>query len=47
MHGGSAETNRVAEALGHPPEFITSESGFESRRTDRQTIEIFGWSTAR
>ncbi|MGI6207748.1 MAG: [LysW]-aminoadipate kinase [Anaerolineae bacterium] len=41
VHGGSAETNRVAEALGHPPEFITSESGFESRRTDRQTIEIF------
>ncbi len=41
VHGGSAETNRVAEALGHPPEFITSESGFESRRTDRETIEIF------
>ena len=41
VHGGSAETNRVAEALGHPAQFITSESGFESRRTDRQTMEIF------
>ncbi|NPV09876.1 MAG: [LysW]-aminoadipate kinase [Anaerolineae bacterium] len=41
VHGGSAETNRLAEKLGHPPEFITSESGFESRRTDRETIEIF------
>ena len=41
VHGGSAETNRVAEALGHPPQFITSESGFESRRTDHRTIEIF------
>ena len=41
IHGGSAETNRVAEALGHPPQFITSESGYQSRRTDRETLEIF------
>ncbi|MGQ9555726.1 MAG: [LysW]-aminoadipate kinase [Anaerolineae bacterium] len=41
MHGGSAETNRIAAALGHPPQFIMSESGYESRRTDRQTLEIF------
>ncbi|MHB0877168.1 MAG: [LysW]-aminoadipate kinase [Anaerolineae bacterium] len=41
VHGGSAETNRVATALGHPPEFIVSESGYESRRTDRETLEIF------
>lgn len=41
VHGGSAETNRVAEALGHPARFITSESGFQSRRTDRRTMEIF------
>jgi acetylglutamate/LysW-gamma-L-alpha-aminoadipate kinase len=27
--------------LGHPPEFVTSESGFVSRRTDRRTLEIF------
>lgn len=41
IHGGSAETNRVAEALGHPPKFVTSPSGYTSRFTDRQTIEIF------
>jgi acetylglutamate/LysW-gamma-L-alpha-aminoadipate kinase len=31
----------VAEALGHPPQFVTSESGHVSRRTDRRTLEIF------
>lgn len=41
VHGGSAETNRVAEALGHPPKFITSPSGYTSRFTDRETLEIF------
>jgi acetylglutamate/LysW-gamma-L-alpha-aminoadipate kinase len=41
VHGGSAETNRVAEALGHPPQFVTSPSGFTSRLTDRRTLEIF------
>lgn len=41
IHGGAQTTNEVAEALGHPPQFITSESGFESRRTDRRTLEIF------
>jgi len=41
VHGGSSETNRLAEALGHPPKFVTSPSGFTSRFTDRQTIEIF------
>ena len=41
VHGGSALTNRVAEQLGHPPEFLTSPSGFTSRRTDRRALEIF------
>ncbi len=41
VHGGSAETNRVATALGHPPQFVTSPSGFTSRLTDRKAIEIF------
>ena len=41
VHGGAETTNEVAEALGHPPQFVTSESGFESRRTDRRTLEIF------
>jgi len=41
VHGGAETTNEVAEALGHPPQFVTSESGYESRRTDRRTLEIF------
>ncbi|MBB6099092.1 acetylglutamate/LysW-gamma-L-alpha-aminoadipate kinase [Deinobacterium chartae] len=41
VHGGSAETNRIAEALGHPPRFVTSPSGYTSRFTDRETLEIF------
>lgn len=41
VHGGAEHTNQIAQALGHPPEFVTSESGITSRRTDRETLEIF------
>lgn len=41
VHGGSHLTNEVATALGHPPRFITSPSGYTSRLTDRRTLEIF------
>lgn len=41
VHGGSQRTNEVAAALGHPPRFMTSPSGYTSRYTDRATIEIF------
>lgn len=41
VHGGSAETNRVAEALGHAPTFLTSPSGYTSRHTDAKAMEIF------
>ncbi|MBS1252580.1 MAG: [LysW]-aminoadipate kinase [Anaerolineales bacterium] len=41
VHGGSHQTNEVAEKLGHPPQFVTSPSGYTSRRTDRRTLEIF------
>ena len=41
VHGGSYRTNEVATALGHPPEFVTSISGYTSRRTDRETLRIF------
>ena len=41
VHGGSAETTRVAEQLGHPPRFLTSVSGYTSRYTDARTLEIF------
>ncbi|GAB5495645.1 MAG: hypothetical protein Phyf2KO_07250 [Phycisphaerales bacterium] len=41
VHGGSHETNELAEALGHPPRTIQSSGGRVSRRTDRRTLEIF------
>lgn len=41
VHGGSAEASALGEALGCPPRFITSPSGFTSRYTDRPTLEIF------
>jgi acetylglutamate/LysW-gamma-L-alpha-aminoadipate kinase len=41
VHGGSAETNFLGEALGAPPKMITSPSGYTSRYTDRKTLEIF------
>jgi acetylglutamate/LysW-gamma-L-alpha-aminoadipate kinase len=41
VHGGSGETNRIAKLLGHPPKFVTSPSGYTSRFTDRETLEIF------
>lgn len=41
VHGGSHLTNVVSHALGHPPRFITSPSGYTSRFTDRETLEIF------
>lgn len=41
VHGGSDETNQLSTALGHPPRFVTSPSGYTSRYTDRRTLEIF------
>jgi len=41
VHGGSNETNLLAERLSHPPRFVTSPSGYTSRYTDRATLEIF------
>lgn len=41
VHGGSHETNELANALGHPPRTIVSPGGQQSRRTDRRTLEIF------
>jgi [amino group carrier protein]-L-2-aminoadipate 6-kinase len=45
VHGGSGETNALSEQLGHPPQFVTSPSGFTSRYTDRATLEIFAMVT--
>jgi acetylglutamate/LysW-gamma-L-alpha-aminoadipate kinase len=41
VHGGSAEANALGEALGQPPRFITSPSGYTSRHTDPATMQIF------
>ena len=41
VHGGSHETNQLAEALGHPARTIVSPGGQHSRRTDRRALEIF------
>jgi acetylglutamate/LysW-gamma-L-alpha-aminoadipate kinase len=41
VHGASHDTNTLAEALHHPPRFVSSASGYTSRYTDRQTLEIF------
>src|SRR5213592_2371313 len=41
VHGGSSETNLVSARLGKPPRMVTSVSGYESRYTDRETLEIF------
>ncbi len=41
IHGGSDELNNISLKLGKPPLIITSESGHVSRRTDKETLEIF------
>jgi acetylglutamate/LysW-gamma-L-alpha-aminoadipate kinase len=41
VHGGSAEANALGQALGTPPKFITSPTGYTSRYTDRTTLEVF------
>jgi acetylglutamate/LysW-gamma-L-alpha-aminoadipate kinase len=41
VHGGSAEANALGEAIGSPPKFITSPSGYTSRYTNRETLEVF------
>ena len=46
VHGGSYETTRISEQLGHPPRFVTSPSGHTSRYTDRETLEIFAMVVA-
>jgi [amino group carrier protein]-L-2-aminoadipate 6-kinase len=46
VHGGGDETNRMAEALGLKPRFVTSPSGFTSRYTDRATLEVFAMVVA-
>jgi [amino group carrier protein]-L-2-aminoadipate 6-kinase len=46
VHGGSAETNALSEQLGLPPRFLTTTTGFTSRYTNRETLEVFAMVTA-
>ncbi len=40
VHGGSAEVDRLGEALGRPSEYYTSPSGVVSRRSDPAHLEV-------
>ncbi|MCS7251597.1 MAG: [LysW]-aminoadipate kinase [Anaerolineae bacterium] len=40
IHGISKEADALGEALGHPPQHVTSISGFVSRYTDERTRDI-------
>jgi acetylglutamate/LysW-gamma-L-alpha-aminoadipate kinase len=41
VHGGAKEVTRIAEKIGKKQEFIISPSGYKSRYTDKETMEIF------
>ena len=41
VHGGSAEVSALGTALGRPPRWLTSPSGYRWRYTDRATLETF------
>lgn len=41
VHGGSGRVGEVSKAMGREPRFVTSPSGFTSRRTDRETALLF------
>ena len=41
VHGGAKIVNKVAEKMGKEQRFVMSASGFRSRYTDRETMEIF------
>tara|TARA_Y100000310_G_C20626336_1_gene786103 strand:- start:446 stop:1231 length:786 start_codon:yes stop_codon:yes gene_type:complete len=41
VHGGNQELNEVTSKLGKEVKMVTSVSGYESRYTDRETLEIF------
>lgn len=41
VHGGKSELEEFATKLGEPPQWVTTASGYTSRRTDRKTMELF------
>ncbi|NIN52055.1 MAG: [LysW]-aminoadipate kinase [Nitrososphaeria archaeon] len=46
VHGGSYIVNDVAERMGVMPKFIVSPTGFRSRYTDEEMIEIYQMTVA-
>ncbi|MHB8633277.1 MAG: [LysW]-aminoadipate kinase [Thermoplasmatota archaeon] len=40
VHGGNQELDELSRRLGHPPRFVTSPSGHQSRVTDRETVAL-------
>ncbi len=46
VHGGSREMDALSTRLGKPPRYVTSPSGFKSRYTDRETLEILMMAVA-
>jgi len=40
LHGGSHELDRISEELGHHPRFVESVSGYTSRYTDEETVDL-------
>jgi [amino group carrier protein]-L-2-aminoadipate 6-kinase len=47
VHGGSNETNELSERLGLVTRFLTTVTGFTSRYTNRQTLEVFAMATGK
>ena len=41
IHGGNVETTKICGKLGIEPRFLTSLSGYTSRYTDRETMDVF------
>lgn len=46
VHGGSAAADELALAMGRPPRFLTTPSGFSSRRTDGFAIDVVAMAVA-
>ncbi len=47
VHGVSEEMNEMSSRLGKPVRTITSPSGYVSRYTDKETMDIFGMVSAK
>ncbi len=41
VHGGKGVLEEISTKLGKPPKWVETASGFTSRRTDRETMDMF------